>query len=153
MQPHVFLWHNLSNVETWHSKAFKCLVSLLPLMNLSHSFMVSLSKLSLSWLIHASLWIVNMAIELFIDLILSLWRALSAFLIICLPLSVFILLLSLTLTGIRSLLRHLRENLPMIWKICHFIFHFFPLSEDFYIFLSILWGNLSMDVSHSVLCM
>ena len=54
---------------------------------------------------------VNMVIELFIDLILSFRRALSAFLIICLPLGVFTLLLSLTLTGIRSLLRHLRENL------------------------------------------
>ena len=45
------------------------------------------------------------------DLILSLRRPLSAFLINCLPLGVVILLLSLTLTGIRSLLRHLKENL------------------------------------------
>ena len=192
-------------------------------MNLSHSSIVSLSKLSCSWFIHVSLWMVNMVIEfwskvvisgnstlvwfedklssttvdfwrpeevhssgwklvfksnhctvpeittllqdstnsmrnlhlmvieLFIDLILSFRSALLAFLIIYLPLGVFTLLLSLTLTGIRSSLRHLRENLLWFEKSAILYSNFFLLLEGFNIFLSIFWSNLSMDVSHSVL--
>ena len=111
MWPPVFCCHNLSNFETCHSRVFRCLISLFSLINLSHWSMISLSKLSFSCFIHVSLCMVNMARELLMDLTLSFRSAISAFLIICLPLGVFILLFSLILTGIRPSLRHLRENL------------------------------------------
>ena len=50
------------------------------------------------------------------DLILSFKRVLSTFLIISFPLGVLMVLLSLILTGIRSWLRHLRENLWWLEK-------------------------------------
>ena len=52
----------------------------------------------------------NMVMELLIDLILSFRSALSALLIIYLAFGVLMILLSLTLVGITSLLRHLREK-------------------------------------------
>ena len=51
------------------------------------------------------------------DLILLFKRALSTFLTICFPLGVLMVLLSLILTGIRSWLRHLRENLQWFEKL------------------------------------
>ena len=136
MQPPVFLWHNLSNFETCHSKVFKSLTSLLSLINLSHLSIVSLSRMSFNWFIHVSFCMVNMARELFIDLTLSFISAISAFLMICLPLGVFMLLFSLTLTGIRPSLRHLRENLLWFEKSAILYSNFSPASEGFNIFLS-----------------
>ena len=51
-----------------------------------------------------------MVIELLMDLILSLRSALSAFLIIYLAFGVLMVVFNLTLVGITSLLRHLREK-------------------------------------------
>ena len=72
---------------------------------------VSLSNTFSKVLIHVSCCILNMMRELLMDLTLSFNNALSAFLTMYLPLGVLMLLFSLTLTGLMSLLRHLRENL------------------------------------------
>ena len=108
--PPVLLLHNVLNLDRCQSKVFKCLNSLPVFMKVVHSCTVSLSNLFSRRFLHVSLWKVNMVIELLMDLILSLSKALSALLIIYFPLGVLILLLSLTLTGIMSLLRHLREK-------------------------------------------
>ena len=107
----VLFWHNLLNLDNWHSNVFRCLDSLLILIKLVHSSIFSLSNLFSRVFLHVSHWKISVMMELFIDLILSLSRALSAFLIIYFLLGVLILLLSLTLTGITPLLRHLREKL------------------------------------------
>ena len=74
--------------------------------------------------------VLNMAIELLIDLILSLIKENSAFLIIYFPLGVLMLVLSLTLVGIMPLLKHLRntcdfESLPSYIQIS-------PISDRFH---------------------
>ena len=69
--------------------------------------MISLEKMSKRLFIHVSLSLVVMAMVLFIDLILLFNKALSAFLVISLPLGVAILLFNLTLTGIRTSFKHL----------------------------------------------
>ena len=69
--------------------------------------MISLEKMSKRLFIHVSLLLVVMANVLFIDLILSFNKALSAFLVISLPLGVVMLPFNLTLTGIRSSFKHL----------------------------------------------
>ena len=63
------------------------------------------------------------------DLIVSFKRALSAFLIICFPLGlgVLMVLLSLIHTEIRSRLTHLRENLQWFEKSAIF-FSIFPIT-------------------------
>ena len=128
--PPVLLWHNLLNLATRQSKVFRCLDSLLILIKFVHSSIVSLSNLSSRVFLHVSHCKVNMVIELFINLFLSLSRALSAFLIIYFPLGVLILLLSLTLTGITSLLRHLREILLWFSSPPSYI-HISPFTERF----------------------
>ena len=93
-----------------------CLASLLSFINLVHSSMISLFKMPPSLFIHVSHCNSNMVMVLFMDLILSLSKALSAFLMILQPFGVLMLIFSLILTGIRSALRHLSENLLWLWK-------------------------------------
>ena len=79
-------------------------------MNYLHSSIISLSNMFSNWFIHVSLSNLNMVIELLIDLILSLRSVLTALLIIYLAFGILMVLFNLTLVGITSLLRHLREK-------------------------------------------
>ena len=119
-----FFWHNCSNLSNCLSSVLRCLDSLLRLMNFMHSSMVLSSKQFFSWSIHVSFCFYNMLIVLFIDLILSLSKDLSAPLIIYKPPGVLMLLFNLMLTGITSWFKHLSENLLWFWKsaILHSIF-------------------------------
>ena len=103
----LLFWHNLSHFAIWHSNVFRCLDSLFLLINSIHSSMLFLFSVFSRWYLHVSTWIFSMAMVLFINLILSFKRTFSAFLIMWWPLGVLMLLLSLILTGIMSLLRHL----------------------------------------------
>ena len=120
----LFLWHNLSNLFFCLAKVLWCLDSLLIFIKFLHSSISSLTSLSSSWKIHVSLCSLSLLRVLFMDLILSFKRALSAFLIIYFPLGVLMVLLSLILTGIRSWLRHLKENLQWFEK-CAILFSIF----------------------------
>ena len=114
-----------------------CLDSLIQLMNFTHSSMVSLSKMLLSWFLHVSLWIPNMVMVLFINLILSFNTALSIFLIILQPVGVLMLFLSLILTGIIPTLGYLSKNL------C------FGMSTILHSNFSHCWNNLTFSISYS----
>ena len=79
-------------------------------MNSLHSSIISLFNMFSNWFIQVSLSNLNMVIDLLIDLVLSLRSSLSAFLIIYLAFGVLMVLFNLTLVGITSLFRHLREK-------------------------------------------
>ena len=115
-QPPVFLWHNQLYLAVCLSRVLLCLASLLSFINLVHSSMISLFMMPPSLFIHVSCYNSNMLMVLFMDLILSLKKALSALLMILQPFGVLMLLFSLILTGIRSTLRHLSKNLLQLWK-------------------------------------
>ena len=78
---------------------------------------ISLSMM-VSWnsLIHVSLFYMSNSRVLFIDLMHSFRSCFSALLIICKPLDVITLVLSLILTGITSDLRHFKVNLRWFAK-------------------------------------
>ena len=112
-----FFCYNHSNLSNCLSSVLMCLDSLLRLMNFTHSSMVLSSKQFFSWSIHVSFCIFNMLIVLFIDLILSFSKDLSALLIIYKPLGVLMLLFNLMLTGITSWFKHISENLLWFCKL------------------------------------
>ena len=109
-RPPGFSWHNLLNLDRCLSKVLRCLLSLLISMNVLHSSMIALSRMSSYWFIHVSLKFLNMVMVLVIDLILSLSKAFSALWIMYLAFGVLMVLFNLTLVGMMLLLRHLREK-------------------------------------------
>ena len=89
-----------------------CLHSMTLLIKSWHSFIILLCpNLSSSWWTIEFLSYMYISKELLIDLIRSFSNFLSVFLIISRPLIVLMLVLSLILTGMTSLFRHLNENL------------------------------------------
>ena len=129
-RPPLFLWHNLLNLDTCLSKVFWYLPSLLYSIYLIQSSMVFSSNMPSSWIIHVSMIILNMAIELLIALILSFNKANSAFLIIYFPLGVLMFDFNLMLVGIKPLLRYLKEKGLWLRKSAIFTFKFLPSLID-----------------------
>ena len=100
-----------SNLAFWWFMVFTCLASLVLFINSLHSSKTAWSNTLEIWFIHVPLWHSSISNVLLIVLILSFRSALSAFFIMFKLLSVLMLLLSLILTGIKSLLKHLNKNL------------------------------------------
>ena len=96
-----------------------CLYSLTLTIKILHSSRILWSSfsnnISFTLFEHVSLFNMSSSIVLVIDLMHSFKSCFSAFLIIWIPLGVFIFVLSLTLTGIASFLRHLIVNLRWRW--------------------------------------
>ena len=100
---------NWSNFAFCLSDVLWCLSSFILTIILSHSSMVSLSNTLFRSLLHAWHWHSSISMVLFMVLILSFNNALSVFLMILMALGVLMLLLSLKLTGMMLLSRHLKR--------------------------------------------
>ena len=83
-------------------------------------------------------------------LTLSFSKAFSVFLMILKALGVLMLPLSLKLTGMMLLSRHLNENLLWFLKSAILFLDSYPFSHVFDTFLSILLAYIEMNVSLSV---
>ena len=108
-QPVWFCFFFLSNI-------FLCLSSLILTIILSHSSIVYLSNTLFRSLLHVWHWHSSISMVLFMALILSFNNNLSVFLIMLIALGVLVLLLSLKLTGMMLISRHLRVNLLWFLK-------------------------------------
>ena len=87
------------------------LISHTLLMKPWHSLSLSAEIIDASWFLHSSVCLVTLSKVLLIALTLAWSKSFSAFLIICLTLTVFKVDLSLMLTGTKSLWRHLRVKI------------------------------------------
>ena len=121
--PPVFRWHNTSNFLFCQTITLWCLHSITLLMKSWHSsskLLWSCSNFSFNCWAIQSLSYVYSSSELFMDLTHSFKSFLSVFLIIARPLTVLIFVLSLILTGMTSIFKHLSENLLWLWSLPFF---------------------------------